>query len=245
MAIRSLNSPSCMRSRLTSSLIRSLLLFFDGVAIVVSRYRLAQAITMEPDFFLPFLQSDMSKLWMPEDFFDADFRTAYQTEVRSLVSSGWFDNRPHNITMDNYIFPSQAAFLPPELPFQDEVARFRDQLIAHGANNASDRSLLNELIQRGLAEVRQHVPMSGFQRGDPAFVGIPAAVSEGAQFPTVSPFITGTPISTGLPFPTGIPGMPTLPAIPSSHVLALDATFSQVNNALVSQFARFRAGQRF
>jgi hypothetical protein len=238
---------------LDSNLIKSLLLFFDGVAVVASPQRIASAVAAEPWFFLPFLQSDMSKVWIPEDFFDAEFRTAYRTEVQSLLSSGWFDNRPRNLVLDRYLFPNQMAGLPPDwnVRAQDEVARFRDRLIGPGSNDATagivPGNLLDELAQRGLLEVRQYTPMSGFQRGDPGLVGTPPAMPFAEQPASDAPAVPGMHNLAGVPGMPNWPGL--LPGMLGSNVgnppvLALDATFSQVNDALVSQFARSRAGHR-
>src|SRR4026209_1865842 len=148
---------------LDSNLIKSLLLFFDGVAIVASQHRIAQALQVEPWFFLPFLQSGLSKVGLPGGFFGSGFRESYQAEIRALLSSGQFDDRPISLEMDRYFFPNQMGFVPPDSNAlaQDESARTRDRLIGPGSNQAdadtASENLLDELKRRGLLEVRQHV----------------------------------------------------------------------------------------
>jgi hypothetical protein len=222
---------------LDSRLIRSLLLFFDGVAIVASPQRIAQALAAEPWFFLPFLQSDLSKVWTPDDFFDTNFRESYHAQVRALLLSGQFDNRPITLEMDRYLFPAQLPFVPQDWNVRsvhDESARVRDRLIGPGSGQTdagtASGNLLDELKERGLLEVRQHVPMSGFHSGDPTRVGTALHAVTIGEDPTMD--MLGSTGTTG-------------PNVDNSHVLALDTTFSQVNDALVSQFARSRAAHRF
>jgi hypothetical protein len=93
-------------------------------------------------------------------------------------------------------------------------------------------------MQRGLVEVRQNISMNRFEPGDPSRVGMPSAVPIAEQR---SDSVPGMPIS---PWAYPLPGM-VGSNFGNSPVLALDTTFHQVNDALVSQFARFRAGQRF
>jgi hypothetical protein len=100
---------------LESNVLKSLLLFFDGIAIVASEQRIAQALQAEPWFFLPILQSELSRFWTPEDFFDDQYRRMHEAEIRNFLGSGLFDSHQSDLTMDNYMFPGQFPFSTAEL----------------------------------------------------------------------------------------------------------------------------------
>ena len=216
---------------LESSMLKSLLLFFDGIAIVAAEQRIAHAIQHEPWFFLPLLQSELSKFWTPAEFFDTEYRKLHEAELRQFLATDVYQDRQPSLEVGNYLFASQLPFPLADtdnLAAQDDANRVTDDLlglkrILGGA--VEPGGLLEELQQRGLVEIRQS---GAFMNASPLALG-----------GQLNPIPGVTPGPAGIPMPSG----PSVGEAPT--VLAIDRVLRQVNDALVSQFARVQGGRRF
>lgn len=206
---------------LNSAMLKSLLLFFDGIAVVAAEMRIADALRNEPEFFLPMLRSKLGMFWTPTEFFDDDYRASHTAAIQQLVDDGVFDNYKPDLEVADYIVGMQLPFAF-EMPglrnrgVRDELARDTDKLLGLKPGEGTEQELhgiLVTLAQRGLIEVRN----------EPISVDTP--------LPGFNPQSAGT-----LP--------PNFLASPNA-VLAIDSRFREINDGLVNQFARTHAAKRF
>src|ERR1700729_3072827 len=78
--------------------LKNLLLFFDGIAILLPRYMRGRESVADPILAAPMAEQGLLKILEPESFIDQDVTEKLITAITGLVTEGAFDDLDRSLT---------------------------------------------------------------------------------------------------------------------------------------------------